>query len=146
MRAQIELAVRKIPHISHLTCHMGCSAWDPRVKELWAKLAKEYKLDISTSEYGVQRFPGYRGAKTKEERIKRFIESLEGLKPGTYLFVEHPGLDTAEMRAVGHKGYYDVAVDRDAVTEVFVSEKIQKKIEQLSIELISYADLKKAKR
>ena len=146
MRAQIELAVRKIPHISHITCHMGCSSWDPRVKELWTKLAKEYKLDISTSEYGVQRFPGYRGAKTRQERTKKFIESLEALKPGTYLFVEHPGLDTAEMRAIGHKGYYDVAVDRDAVTEVFVSEKVRKKIEQLGIKLISYADLKKAKK
>jgi len=146
MRAQIELAVRKIPHISHMTCHMGCSGWDAEVKELWTKLAKEYKLDISTSEYGVQRFPGYSGAKTRQERTKKFIESLEALKPGTYLFVEHPGLDTAEMRAIGHKGYYDVAVDRDAVTEVFVSEKIQKKIKQLGIELISYADLKKAKR
>jgi predicted glycoside hydrolase/deacetylase ChbG (UPF0249 family) len=146
MRAQIELAVRKIPHISHMSCHMGCSSWDPKVKELWAKLAREYKLDISTSRSAVQRFPGYRGAKTKEERLKKFIESLEALKPGTYLFVEHPGLDTAEMRAIGHKGYYDVAADRDAVTEVFTSEKVQKKIEQLGIELISYADLKKAKR
>ena len=41
MRAQIELAVRKIPHVSHLTCNMGCSSWDPKVKELWAKLARE---------------------------------------------------------------------------------------------------------
>ncbi|MBL7184937.1 MAG: polysaccharide deacetylase family protein [Phycisphaerae bacterium] len=146
MRAQIELAVRKIPHISHMSCHMGCSSWDTKVKELWTKLAKEYNLDISTSEYGVQMFPGYRGAKTKEERIKKFIESLEALKPGTYLFVEHPGLDTAEMRAIGHDGYYDVAADRDAVTEVFVSNEIEKKIKELGIKLISYADLKKASR
>jgi predicted glycoside hydrolase/deacetylase ChbG (UPF0249 family) len=144
MRAQIELAVRKIPHISHITCHMGCSGWDAKVKELWTKLAKEYKLDISTSEHGVKGFAGYRGAKTRQERTQKFIESLESLKPGAYLFVEHPGLDTAEMRAIGPKGYYDVAADRDAVTEVFVSEKVQKKIEQLGIELISYADLKKA--
>ena len=146
MRAQIELAVRKIPHISHLSCHMGCSSWDPKVRELWMRLAREYKLDISTSEYGVQRFPGYRGVETKEERIEKFIESLEALKPGTYLFVEHPGLDTAEMRAIGHKGYYDVAADRDAVTEVFTNNKVKKKIKELGIQLISYADLKKAKR
>jgi len=146
MRAQIELAVRKIPHISHLSCHMGCSSWDPKVKELWTKLAKEYKLDISTSRSGVQRFPGYRGAETKDERIGKFIEALEALKPGTYLFVEHPGLDTAEMRAIGHKGYYDVAADRDAVTEVFVSEKVKKKIKELGIELTSYADLKKVSK
>ncbi|MHC4628256.1 MAG: polysaccharide deacetylase family protein [Planctomycetota bacterium] len=146
MRAQIELAVRKIPHVSHLTCHMGCSSWDPKVRELWTKLAREYKLDISTSECGVQRFPGYRGAKTKEERVEKFIEALEVLKPGTYLFVEHPGLDTAEMRAIGHKGYYDVAADRDAVTEVFTNKEVKKKIKELGIRLISYADLKKAKR
>jgi predicted glycoside hydrolase/deacetylase ChbG (UPF0249 family) len=144
MRAQIELAVRKIPHISHITCHMGCSGWDPKVKELWTKLATEYKLDISTSEYAVQRFPGYKKAQTKQQRIDRFVQALEALKPGTYLFVEHPGLDTAEMRAIGHKGYYDVAADRDAVTEVFVSDKVKKKIEELGIKLISYADLKNA--
>ena len=117
-----------------------------QVKELWAKLANEYKLDISTSEYGVQRFPGYRRAKTKEERIEKFIESLEALKPGTYLFVEHPGLDTAEMRAIGHTGYYDVAADRDAVTEVFTNSEVKNKIKELGIQLISYADLKKARR
>ncbi len=143
MRAQIELAVRKIPHVSHLTCHMGCSGWDPKVKELWDNLAKEYKLDISTSDYGVKRFPGYQKAGDKEERIRKFIEALEALKPGTYLFVEHPGLNTAEMHAIGHQGYYDVAEDRDAVTAVFTSDKVKKKIEELGIKLISYADLKK---
>ncbi len=143
MRAQIELAVRKIPHISHITCHMGCSGWDPEVKELWTKLTREYGLDISTSAYGVKRFPGYGKVKTRQQRLDKFIESLEALKPGTYLFVEHPGLDTAEMRAIGHAGYYGVAEDRDAVTEVFVSEKVKKKIRELGIKLISYADLKK---
>ena len=146
MRAQIEMAVQKIPRVSHLTCHMGCSGWDPKVKELWTKLAKQYKLDISTSEYGVKRFSGYKKAKSKEQRIEKFIEALESLKPGTYLFVEHPGLYTAEMRAIGHDGYYDVAEDRDAVTAVFTSDKVKKKIEELGINLISYADLKKADR
>ena len=71
---------------------------------------------------------------------------LEGLKPGTHLFVEHPGLDTAEMRAIGHSGYYDVAQDRDTVTEVLVSEDVKRAIKKLGIQLISYADLKKAGR
>ncbi len=68
---------------------------------------------------------------------------LEGLKPGTYLFVEHPGLNTPEMRAIGHKGYYNVAQDRDAVTEIFTSPKVKKVIDRLGIKLISYKDLKK---
>ena len=78
--------------------------------------------------------------------MKRFVEILEGLKPGTYLFVEHPGLDTPEMRAIGHPGYYGVAKDRDAVTKVFTSNEVNKAIKKLGIRLISYADLKKQLR
>ncbi|MCP4260572.1 MAG: hypothetical protein GY774_24050 [Planctomycetes bacterium] len=53
------------------------------------------------------------------------------------------GLDTAEMRAIGHKGYYDVAKDRDAVTEIFVNRDVKRTINKLGIKLISYADLRK---
>ena len=144
LRAQIELGKRKVPHVSHLSYHMGCAGWDPEVKELCAKLAKEYNLDVNPSEAGVRGFGGFGDAKTAAERIERFIKRLEGLKPGTYLFVEHPGLDTAEMSAIGHKGYEDVAEDRDAVTELFVSDKVKKAIRRFGIKLISYADLKKA--
>ena len=144
LRAQIELGKRKVPHVSHLSYHMGCASWDPKVKELCAKLAEEYDLDIEPSKAGVRGFGGFGDAKTADERIERFIKRLEGLSPGTYLFVEHPGMNTAEMGAIGHKGYEDVAQDRDAVTEVFVSEKVRKTIERLGIKLISYADLKKA--
>jgi len=144
MRAQIEMAKRKVPHVSHMSCHMGCSGWHPRVKALWTKLEKEYNLDIIPSDRDVKRFRGYRGAKTAEDRIETFIKNLEDLKPGTYLFVEHPGLATAEMNAIGHVGYENVAEDRDAVTEVFTSERVNKTIDRLGIKLISYANLKKS--
>ena len=143
-RAQIELGKRKVPRVSHLSFHMGSASWDPKVKELCAKLAKEYDLYIVPPEAGVRGFGGFGDAKTAGERIDRFVKRLEELKPGTYLFVEHPGLGTAEMRAIGHTGYEDVAEDRDAVTEVFVSEKVKDAIKRLGIKLISYADLKKA--
>lgn len=145
-RAQIELGKRKVPHVSHLSFHMGSASWDPKVKELCAKLAEEYDLYIVPPEAGVRGFGGFGDAKTAGERIDRFVKRLEGLKPGTYLFVEHPGLDTAEMSAIGHKGYEDVAKDRDTVTEVFISDKVKKAIKKLGIKLISYADLKKAGR
>jgi len=144
LRAQIELGKRKVPHVSHLSYHMGCAGFDPKVRELCAKLAGEYNLDIELSKAGVRGFGGFGDAKTAEERIERFIQRLEELKPGTYLFVEHPGINTTEMSAIGHKGYEDVAEDRDAVTEVFVSDKVKKAIKRLGIKLISYADLKKA--
>jgi predicted glycoside hydrolase/deacetylase ChbG (UPF0249 family) len=103
-RAQIELGKRKVPHVSHLSFHMGCASWDPKVRELCAKLVKEYDLDINPSEAGVRGFGGFGDAKTADERIEKFVKRLGELKPGTYLFVEHPGVDTAEMRAIGHTG------------------------------------------
>ena len=57
--------------------------------------------------------------------------------------MDHPGLETAEMSAIGHVGYEHVAEDRDAVTQVFTSERVKKAIDRLGIKLISYADLKK---
>jgi predicted glycoside hydrolase/deacetylase ChbG (UPF0249 family) len=144
LRAQIEMGKRKVPHVSHLSYHMGCASWDPKVRELCAKLAKEYELDVDPSEAGVRGFGGFGNAKTAEERIDRFVKRLEELKPGTYLFVEHPGINTPEMYAIGHTGYEDVAQDRDAVTAVFTSDKVENAVERLGIKLISYADLKKA--
>ncbi len=49
------------------------------------------------------------------------------------------------MRAIGHRGYYGVAEDRDAVTKVFTSREVKKAIKKLGIRLIGYADLKKTR-
>jgi hypothetical protein len=47
------------------------------------------------------------------------------------------------MKTVGHKGYEDVATDREWVTRVFTSEKVKETIKKKGIQLISYADLRK---
>jgi hypothetical protein len=121
---------------------MGCSGWDDRVAAVFEELAKEYGLDINTSEYDVQRFPMGQNTETAEARIQAFIEGLNQLEEGkTYLFVEHPALESLEMSAVGHEGYENVNQDRQMVTEMFTSEKIKKVIEKRGIRLISYADL-----
>ena len=69
---------------------------------------------------------------------------LDDLKPGeTYMFVDHPGLDSPELRAVSHIGYEDVATDRQGVTDLFTSPVVKEAIAKKGIRLISYADLKK---
>ncbi len=143
MRAQIELALKHIAQVSHLTCHMGCSGWDDRVAEVYLKLAREYGLHIDPGERGVERFPRMEKGDTPQKRIRRFIEALHRLEPGkTYLFVEHPALETPEMEAVGHKGYEEVGSDRQMVTDMFTSKEVMEAIDELGIELISYAELK----
>lgn len=142
MRAQIETALKHIPQVSHLSCHMGCSNWNDEVSALYLKLAKEYKLDIQTDNYGVERLPLGPKSNSSEERINDFIEALGKLEPGkTYIYVEHPALESMEMSAVGHKGYEDVNEDRQMVTELFTSELLKKAINKKGIQLISYADL-----
>ncbi len=143
IRAQIELAKRKVPHVSHLSFHMGCSDFDPKVNEVCTKLAKEYNLYIP-SRGDMRPAGGFGNAKTVEQRTEKFIEMLKGFKRGTYLFVDHPGLDTPEMRAIGHPGYENVAQDRQAVTDVFTSDRVKRTVEELGIKLLSYADLKNA--
>lgn len=143
LREQIELAIRDIPAVSHISSHMGFQSASQKIDSLINALAVEYNLSINPADYGVKRFvydkPEGGGSK---ERIDAFIDALRNLEPGTYLFVEHPALDTPEMETIGHIGYGGVGEDRQMVTEMFTSKKIVKEIGKLNIKLISYADLK----
>jgi predicted glycoside hydrolase/deacetylase ChbG (UPF0249 family) len=143
-RAQIELALKKIPRISHLSHHMGCNALSGEVRALVKKLGQEYRLDIDPSESGVigVRYKG--SSKTSAEKIQSFTAMLESLVPGkTYLFVDHPGFDTPEIRAIHHIGYQNVAADRQGVTDAFTNPGIRELIKSRGIQLIGYRDLKK---
>jgi chitin disaccharide deacetylase len=141
-RAQIELALKKIPRISHISGHMGCTDLSDSVKAMTNRLAAEYKIDIDLEKAGV-RYIGYDGpSKTSAEKIKSFTNMLNKLQPGTYLFVDHPGLDTPELRAIHHIGYENVATDRQGVTDTWTNKKIMQLIRQKNIRLISYKELK----
>jgi predicted glycoside hydrolase/deacetylase ChbG (UPF0249 family) len=143
-RAQIELALKKVPRISHISGHMGCPNMSAEVKAMTERLAREYKIDIDPAKFGVQpaRYEGPKGS--SEEKIRSFIAMLRKLEKGkTYLFVDHPGLMSSELRAIHHIGYEDVAVDRQGVTETWTSEEVKNAIKELGIQLISYKDLTK---
>ena len=144
-RAQIEMGLKHIPRISHLSSHMGCSGISDEVRELTKRLAEEYRLEVDPGPEGLETMVGFgQDAVTLNEKVAYFISMLEGLEPGkTYVFVEHPGLDTEELRAVYHIGYEDVATDRQDVTDVFTHEKVKAFIKEKGIQLISYNDLRK---
>lgn len=141
-RAQIEMAIRKIPGVTHISGHMGCPDINDSVTQMTRRLAKEYKLDIDLAELHVG-YISYDGPhKTAAEKIKAFSKMLDKLQPGkTYIFVDHPGLDSPELRAIHHIGYENVAEDRQGVTETFTSKAIQKLIDEKKIRLIGYKDL-----
>lgn len=143
MRAQIILAMKKIPRISHISGHMGCYDISPETKAIAKKLAQEFKIDIDLQSYGVK-YAGYDGPKkTGAEKVASFIKMIEKLKPGeTYLFVDHPGLNDAELQAIYHIGYEDVAIDRQGVTDLLIDPKVKAAIKKAGVQLISYAQVK----
>lgn len=145
LRAQIETARRHLPRISHLSSHMGATRTDPSLIALEEKLAKEYNLELDARALGLKSMQGWTHAKSPAERIQQFINGLEALQPGTYVFVEHPGYDVPELQALGHVGYEDVAADRDAVTRVFTSKEVRATIEKRGIQLLSLKDAKEGR-
>ena len=141
LRAQIEMATASIENVTHLTGHMGMSHMSPEVTELVEHLAEEYNLKINPEDYNIQRI-GFEGdVNSGEEKIKQLISILRELESGTYLMVTHPDLDTPATRSLFHKGYEDVAIDRQADTDFLTSKEVQEVIDELGIQVISYSDL-----
>jgi hypothetical protein len=104
------------------------------------RLAKESQLPIGTP--GAKRFQwNVDSTATAKEREKALVEAIEGLTPGVWILVEHPGLDTEEMRGIGHEGYWHVAAHRDAVTKAFTSKKVMAAIEKKQVQLASFRDI-----
>jgi len=139
LRKQIELAIREIPNVSHLSSHMGAPDCKPELKNLVKKLAKEYNLIYETENISYIPDFGWDKAQSFAEKETAFIEMLGKLESGkTYLFVEHPANESDEMKAIGNKGMLTVARDRNWVTQVFTSPKVIKAIQDKGIELINY--------
>lgn len=148
-RAQIEMALKNVPQISHLSGHMLSTGFDPEIVKMVRRLAKEYNLPAidradAMKEYNFS-YVGYEGDKnTSAEKEASFLKMLDKLEPGkNYMFLDHPALDNEEMRTVGHIGYENVAVDRQGVTDLFTSPKVRQALKDKRIDLISYNDLTK---
>jgi predicted glycoside hydrolase/deacetylase ChbG (UPF0249 family) len=139
-RAQIEMAKKNLPRLSHVSTHMG--VLNHEVADLVQRLAKEYGLYVNQD--SIKHFRvNLKREQTSSERIDAFIQAIQAMTPGTYMFLEHPAYNTNEMETVGHIGYMEVGIDRQKVIEMFMSDKIKDALVKKGVRLISYADLKK---
>lgn len=148
-RAQIELALKNIPRISHLTGHMSAMAFNPQVLEMVNRLAKEYHLTPIGKANGKAlgySFVSYEGeSKSPEQKIDSFIRMLGKLEKGKrYVFIDHPAYATPEMESVMHIGYENVSTDRQGVIELFKSPKVRQAIEDNGIRLVNFNQLTKS--
>ena len=146
-RAQIELAIKNIPQLSHISGHMMSTAFNQEVLDLVQKLSAEYGLPSidragSDQQYGYSNI-SYDGPKaTSEEKIASFIKALDKMEKGKrYLFLDHPAYNDSEMETVMHVGYEDVPVDRQGVTDLLKSPEVMKEIEKRGIKLIAIKEM-----
>lgn len=139
LKAQIELAKRHIPQLSHVSAHMYTVRSSSGIEAIARRLAAQYGLRFDDD--GMKRSV-YWGGTDPAAHVKRFVTRLETLTPGTYLIITHPGLDTPELRAFGNNANWDVAEDRAATTAALTSAAAKDAVRRLGIKIISYRDLK----
>lgn len=140
LRAQIEIVKKYLPHASHLSCHMGFNRANDDLKKLVEKLSAEYKLplEIPVKATYVQGFSG--ANKTPQQKEQDLVKILSELPAGTHFIIEHPGYFEGDMKGMSHKGYEEVALDREGVTQAFTSQAVKDVIAKRGIKLLSIKD------
>ena len=145
LRAQIELAIKYIPQLSHISDHMNVASCRPDIRELVDRLSKEYNLPLAP--YGLNGSLEI-WAVPPEEKESALADSVGKLESGLWELICHPALNNEETQGI--KGtVYDadirMALYRQAVTDALTGEKIKDIIKQREIKLVSYSDTYKNK-
>ncbi|HQD08479.1 MAG TPA: ChbG/HpnK family deacetylase [Flavihumibacter sp.] len=145
LRAQIQLAKKYIPRLNHLSGHMGSLIFDPKVEDMMKRVAAEYGLmvvDAANDKFKLNYYAMDLYGQPTKTKLSGFVKGLDALQDGkNYIYIEHPGLDNAELRAIHHIGYENVAEDRQGVTDLFTSPAVKKAIISRGIKLVKFADL-----
>lgn len=148
-RAQIEMALKYIPQVTHLSGHMGSEAFSKEVSDLVTRLSAEYGLP-AMDRWGSEEQYGYIYVKydgpsdTPKQKIESLCKTVNAMEPGkSYMFLDHPAYDDEEMRGIKHLGYDDVGYDRQGVTDMMKSKKVRRLIENKGIRLVSFGELTK---
>lgn len=143
-KAQISLGIEIFEQASHISSHMlkHFKDFDARLGPIISDLCIEFGLKDDAFGHGLPRIDGYpKFPREKDSRVIDFLNQLEELDAGTFIFIDHPAVASPELSATGHAGYDDVAEDRVTCLEVLTSHAVRERVEQLGIELIGYRDL-----
>jgi predicted glycoside hydrolase/deacetylase ChbG (UPF0249 family) len=137
-RAQIETAQRRLPRLSHLTTHMGCESLDPRLPALLGQMETEYGL--AAARQPLQPLRPWTAQTPLAARTDALTTAIETLGPGKHLLVDHPGDESAEMRALANPALPSVAAERAQVTATFTAERVLAAVRRRGIRLIGYRE------
>jgi predicted glycoside hydrolase/deacetylase ChbG (UPF0249 family) len=146
LRAQIELAIKKGVNVQYLDTHYlspGGEAY-PGLGDIIRKLGKDYDLPVSglmeETRISIYQVP-------VEKKLSGAITMLQELRPGLYLWVCHPGIDSPEQNALIHSAPADIFVDagvgshRAAVLKTLMSLQLKSVILSRGIQLTDYREI-----
>jgi predicted glycoside hydrolase/deacetylase ChbG (UPF0249 family) len=146
LRAQVETLKRHIPRVAYLSTHMGFNSLKPE----WRAIVERVSASTGVPPMGgpgvnylggVWRSGAGEAFDNASVRAAKLAKRLETITPGTWLMVDHCGLDDAEMQAIGHAGYEYVAADRAAVTAAWTDPKVIEVVKRRGIELVGNASV-----
>ena len=139
LRAQIERALASGLRIDYLDAHMQTAYSTPQLRALVEKLAREYRLGIST-------YFGERSASlwdvAPERKLAALLAFVRESGPGLTLLVAHLGLDNAEMTALVDTNYpqdpFRVGRHRQAELDALTSPAFRAAVAAVGFELVTY--------
>lgn len=143
-RAQLRIGIAMFPQASHVSSHMTrhFRHFDPKVGDIVSDLCVEFGLQDDPFGYGLPRMIGYpKQPRDPASRTSAFLTQLAELSSGTYIFIDHPAVESAELAEISHHGYQDVQQDRLTCLQTLTSDEVCQEAKRLGIELIGYRDL-----
>ncbi|NJM16716.1 MAG: ChbG/HpnK family deacetylase [Bacteroidales bacterium] len=139
LRAQIEIALKKIPHISHVSEHMYFGSNNEALRKLVKKVAADYGLfaEFVLADQGVTKlsFP-YTGP--FEMRKQALLHLLKNLKPGNYWFLMHLAMDHPEMDGLFIGNQPSVREDRYNDYKLLTDTEVMQVIKEKNIKLVDH--------
>lgn len=141
-RAQVERAKSMGVNVAYVDCHMGMACRE-EILPITRKIAAENCIPIA----GRQSFPELQNfsldwdQRTPEEGRRLFEARLRALTPGLWMFVDHPAVDTPELRGVDSNSGESWARLRSSVLAIWTDPEIRKLIDELGIELVGPRDV-----
>ena len=144
-RAQIKLALKKGVKLQYLDFHYMGPASYPGLIEVVGRIAVDYNLPISGT-LGEKRLPGIYET-PMEKKTGLAVKILETMKPGLWVWVFHPGIDSPEHNALIHTAPEDVFKDgnvgkhRAAEAESLRSPQVKAAIKNRAIRLTTYGEI-----
>lgn len=139
-RAQIELALKHIPQVSHLSTHMFWHNAHGSIEKIINELSEEYELPINFPLVSVSNFWAVEPEK-KEDALVAHLDTITG---GVNVFILHPALLNDETKAIKGAGMdpdVRMGIHRQNVTNAVISERIMALIDERKIKLISFKSI-----